>query len=412
MKITFVLPVINLAGGVRVVFEYANRLNKLGHHINIIYPVSFPALRCGRKSRPIKDIFHANIISLLKKNNIDWFDLQVKLIKVPSIDLDYVGFVKYLVPDADIIIATSWETAYFVNAMPCAKGDKFYFIQHYEIWDIWNNIECWKKAKLMNECTKNLPKVMSYIEPSDDHLKKIKKLVDQSYFLPLKKIVISGWLKELITERFGLEVQGLIPNGINFETFHCNGQKSRPSQRSVVIMPYRDIPWKGDSDGLKALKMARETYGDSLEIRLYGRKGSLDSINWAKFYEQPDDEQLRDLYCSSDIFVYPSWVEGFGLPPMEAMACGCAVVTTDVGAVPEYSIPGKTAIVVPPHDPKALYEGIAQLLDNRAKAEVIAAEGNRFIKQYTWDKSVKTLEEILKCNTYVDESACNELRKS
>ena len=66
------------------------------------------------------------------------------------------------------------------------------------------------------------------------------------------------------------------------------------------------------------------------------------------FYERPSDDELAELYSSADIFAFPSHIEGFGLPPLEAMACNTPVVTTDCLGVRDYVDNGKNAIMVPP----------------------------------------------------------------
>ena len=55
--------------------------------------------------------------------------------------------------------------------------------------------------------------------------------------------------------------------------------------------------------------------------------------------------EIRNIYNSCDVFLSPSWAEGSQAPPMEAMACGCAVLATNVGGIPDYAIAGETAAV-------------------------------------------------------------------
>ncbi|MBW9221797.1 glycosyltransferase family 4 protein [Methanothermococcus sp. SCGC AD-155-C09] len=385
MKITFVLPGIGVGGGVRVVFEYANLLIERGHDVYIVYPIIPPIIISRSKVK----LFGRKIIGSLKNlkqgNKVEWFDVKAKLIRVPTLNPKFVSIVKKWIPNSDAIIATSWETAYFVNALPKEKGEKFYFVQHYEIWDIWNNLKCWKKIEKLEKDTGKLPITMSYITPEDQYLKRLKEVVDATYTMPLKKITISSWLKELLEKRFKQEIYGMIINGVNFDIFYCDNEKNWDAEKRIILMPYRGIPWKGDLDGLKALEKIYRKYGNKVEIWLYGPKKPNNLSSWVKFFEGLSDEELRRLYCKAHILVIPSWVEGCQLPPMEGMACKCAVVATNVGGVPDYAIPNETTIVVPPRNSEKLAKGISYLLDNWDEAKRIAERGYNHIKQFTWE---------------------------
>ena len=129
---------------------------------------------------------------------------------------------------------------------------------------------------------------------------------------------------------------------------------------------------------------------------MYGAKRGKDIPEWIKFHERVPDNELRELYSSSDIFALPSWVEGCQLPPMEAMACGCAVVATNVGGVPDYAINGETVLASPQKDPEALAQNIIKLLENEDERKRIAENGYDYIRQFTWDKATDELEKVFK----------------
>ncbi|MBA7515276.1 D-inositol-3-phosphate glycosyltransferase [subsurface metagenome] len=394
MKITFILPGIGIAGGIRVVFEYANRLQDRGHEVNVVYPLLSLRIKPKFNLKSLAGQALGATVNFKKGNKVDWFNLKAKLIRVPTLSPRYVKIVEKLIPDADIVVATAWETAYPISKLNEKKGEKFYFVQHYEIWDVWNNNECWKEAEKIENNSNKLCLAMADISPKNKDLRKIKDLVDKTYKLPLKKITISSWLKELIEKKFGEEVEALIVNGINFDTFYkekdaCNTEKIR------ILMPYRPIRWKGTEDGLKAFGMVKEKYPD-VEFIMYGAKRGKDIPEWIKFYERLSDNELRQLYSSSDIFVYPSWTEGFGLPPMEAMACGCAVVATNVGGVPDYAINGETVLASPPRNPKALAQNIIRLIENEDDRRRIAENGYNYVKPFTWNRTTDQLEEVFK----------------
>ncbi|MEM5874842.1 MAG: glycosyltransferase family 4 protein [Candidatus Aenigmatarchaeota archaeon] len=100
-------------------------------------------------------------------------------------------------------------------------------------------------------------------------------------------------------------------------------------------------------------------------------------------------KEIPKFYAACDIVVGASLTEGFGFMYAEASRCGKAVVATNVGSIPEIIINGKTGILVPPMDSKALAEAIIELLINKKKAKKMGKEGSKYTKKFTWEKSVK-----------------------
>jgi glycosyltransferase involved in cell wall biosynthesis len=104
-------------------------------------------------------------------------------------------------------------------------------------------------------------------------------------------------------------------------------------------------------------------------------------------------ERLRDLYRGAMLFVYPSRYEGFGIPPLEAMACGVPVIATRTGAIEEYA--GQAAIVIAPGDRDALRDALLRLIRNRSLRDELRARGPERASHYRWDASAKTMAELL-----------------
>lgn len=399
MKITFVLPGIFIGGGVRVVFEYANRLQKKGHTVNVVYPLIPLYLKPKLRIKDLGNQVTNTIVNLLGKNKSKW-DLNAKLINIITINQKCTQYIEKSIPDADVIIATSWETAYFVNNLSQSKGEKYYFVQSYEIWDIWQNEICWKKVEQIEKDYKKWTFEMSFITPNDKYLKESKKLVDDTYTMPnLKKITIASWLKDLLEIRFNQKVYEIITNGVNFEEFYCKKifNKWEEKQKEITILASirGGSLLKGDFDLIESLKKVNNKYPE-VKIVLYGSKENMNIPEWIQFVDTPFGDKLRQLYCSAQIFVSASRLEGCQLPPMEAMACGCAVVATNIGGVPDYSINEKTIISVPPRDPEKLADNIIRLIENESERKRIAENGYNYIKQFSWEKATDNLEKCFK----------------
>jgi glycosyltransferase involved in cell wall biosynthesis len=400
MKITFVLQETGTGavGGIRVVYEYANHLIEKGHEVNIVYPVTpfvprpkFSLSGLKDQARWIKGQARWILRNIRNGKKVSWFNVKAKLVMIPTNSPRFSWLSQKFIPDSDVVLATAWETAYLVNKLSKKKGAKYYFIQHYEIWDIWNNEELWKKAEELEPDPNKLCLVMHDVVPENEKLRIKKRMVDDTYKMPLNKIVISSWLKELMEKKFGEKAEGPIVNGVNFDTFYTE-KTAKTGKR--VLMPYRPAKWKGTEDGLKAFTIVRQRHPET-EFAMHGVPTKNDLPAWIQTYGRVSDDELRGLYNSSDIYVIPSWVEGSQLPPMEAMACGCAVAATNVGGITDYAVPEKTVLVSPPRKPESLAVNIIELLEDKEKLKQIAKAGHEFIEQFTWDRATNRLEAIL-----------------
>ena len=104
------------------------------------------------------------------------------------------------------------------------------------------------------------------------------------------------------------------------------------------------------------------------------------------------DDTLAILYRLAAVFVFPSLSEGFGLPPIEAMACGAPVVTSNVSSLPE--VTGGAAVLVDPYDVESIAGGIARVLSNPALREELRVKGIARALEFSWERSVSRTREI------------------
>ncbi len=99
------------------------------------------------------------------------------------------------------------------------------------------------------------------------------------------------------------------------------------------------------------------------------------------------DEELPFIYDGARVFVYLSLFEGFGLPPLEAMACGVPVVTSDTTSLPE--VVGDAGIAVPPLDVERVAEALQRVLNNEETATAMREQGRRRAKSFSWEAAAK-----------------------
>jgi glycosyltransferase involved in cell wall biosynthesis len=106
------------------------------------------------------------------------------------------------------------------------------------------------------------------------------------------------------------------------------------------------------------------------------------------------NDELKRLYRNARMFVYPSFYEGFGLPPIEAMSFGCPVVTSNVTSLPE--VCGDAVLYVDPHSVKSISAGMERVLDDNALRESMIKKGHEQAKKYSWKKSAGHYMDVIR----------------
>src|SRR5574337_435216 len=275
MKITFVLSkwITVPVGAYKVIYDYANRFAERGHAVYLVHPVDLANSHGWLWRYALK--FKKRVGTLIRRK---WFKLhsRVKFLVVPTLEEKYI-------PDADKIIATDWVPANWINGYGRQKGAKKYFIQ------VW---------------LEDMPEV------------------DKAWKLNLTKIVCSRWLRSK-AEEFG-EKAIIVPNAIDTQVFRVITPIEQRNHFSLGML-YHTESFKGFDDGFKAILIAKERHPE-VSLKLFGvfpKPGNMPS--WVSYSKNPSCEELVRLYNSISIFVNSSLIESWGLPPAEAMTCGCAV---------------------------------------------------------------------------------------
>ena len=113
---------------------------------------------------------------------------------------------------------------------------------------------------------------------------------------------------------------------------------------------------------------------------------------YVRFLGYLPEDTLAVMYGLAGVFVFPSLYEGFGLPPLEAMASGTPVVTSNVSSLPE--VAGDAALLVDPYDPQAIADGVHRVLTDETLRHDLRLKGLARARQFSWETSVRRVREI------------------
>jgi glycosyltransferase involved in cell wall biosynthesis len=366
MRITFVLPAVTMDGGVRVVAIYAEGLKKRGHEVSVVAPpIHIPVRRKlksfvlgrGWPSARWEDAYFA--AADRKPHILESFR--------PVMDAD--------VPDGDVVLATSWHTAYWVRPLSPAKGAKAFFIQGYEV-------------------------------PAGER----NPVLDATWRMPMHKITISNSLVRFAQERFGDTVVSHVPNSVDVEQFNA-----APRQKQVVPtigLLYRKTWQKGCGVSLAAVKMLAARL-PRLRLVSFGDDHpgpfSLRLPSYSEFHFRPPQGKLKELYSRCDVWLCGSNWEGFHLPPLEAMACRCPVVSTRVGGPLDIIEEGVNGHLVEIGDSGALSARLLRVL-NLPQEEWQRMSDAAYLTatRYTWDEATDLFEKALQLT--IERNKRGELR--
>jgi len=208
---------------------------------------------------------------------------------------------------------------------------------------------------------------------------------------------ISQWHRQLLRQETGLESR-VISGGVDTSVFHPYPKRSEQTGRKNIFYIMRDpasgYTWKGSSDFLKALTRLKDKVNFELTVSM-PENAHFTSPVPCRLMTSYTDQELAQLYAEADLFVYTSYFEAFGLPPLEAMACGTAVVTTDCGGNRDYTRNGENCLLVPPSDIDLLSVAIYQLLIQDTERKRLAASSHLFAQAWSWQRTADQVEAFL-----------------
>ena len=215
---------------------------------------------------------------------------------------------------------------------------------------------------------------------------------------------VSNFCKNDIAEKFDTSPGRL---SVIYNASSFSGQKTGDERddRRVLIAVGSLQPYKNIAGLLEAFRLFKESGATGYVLKLVGgidrnvfKDNSLvqmiDAADDIEMTGYVSDEDLLALYGTATAFVFPSLFEGFGLPPLEAMACGCPVIASNAASIPE--VCGDAAVYFDPEDANEMAQRMAEVVANPALRSKMSAAGYVNAARFSWDKSAKLMYELAK----------------
>ncbi len=220
---------------------------------------------------------------------------------------------------------------------------------------------------------------------------------------PLKNIdhiiTVSECSRKDIVETLGVpsELVTVIPQGVEHKKFLPRSEEDAHDSESLpsVLCVAGSDPTKNIQTLILAFSLLPEAIRICFQLILVGdvdKQGTLHQLVKQKGIEAQtrysgvvSDQQLIRYYQQASVFVFPSLYEGFGLPVLEAMACGCPVVCSQTSSLPE--VVGDAALMVDPVDAMAMKDAIQRILTDPALQRRLREAGLQRVKQFSWDQT-------------------------
>ena len=201
-------------------------------------------------------------------------------------------------------------------------------------------------------------------------------------------VVISEWVRQRVVERLRLDATRVhaIHLGVDHERFSPDTAVAR---EPFLLYPARPWPHKNHARLFEAFARVREARPD-LTLVLTGVGHDPAALpDGVETRGGVSTDELVALYRRASALVFPSLYEGFGLPPLEGMACGCPVATSNAGSLPE--VVGDAAVLVDPRDPESIAAGVHEAL---TRSDELSQAGLAHAATFTWEATARAHDRV------------------
>ncbi len=218
-------------------------------------------------------------------------------------------------------------------------------------------------------------------------------------------ITPSHHTKELLVEWYGIDESkvDVIHNGVRDLLFDKTQQRSEKGDGNFILFSGRMVPMKNLAGMLRAFSLIKDKVPHRVVITGHDRRRSSDARNASlvghsfaqgrvEFKGHVSAIEMDDLLNHASVLVFPSFYEGFGLPPLEGMAHGCPVVVSNVSSLPE--VCGDAAEYVDPSNVQSIAEGMYRVLTNSSVRRQLIEKGLERSKLFSWRESARQHLEV------------------
>ncbi len=376
MRITYFITGIGLSGGPMTLYNFMNGLVKTGHEVFVVtldeyFRWDFDTYKKHTNKKKtfgekltdfrVKQYYRARyyLNAFLKACS---FKTQIGKDKVLSITDRLISNYAKLGIDSDVLIATMTYT-----------GDAVY------------KLGCGKKLVMHNQHFEEL------VFGNDENARALLRALT---LLPFHHIVNCAWLDKMFQYNYGITGTVITP-GIDTSIFDSEVNPNKYlGAKKIRLITYCDPnrKFKGSDQQLNILEKLC-TKNKNVEISIYGIDPKTTRFPYT-FLGWISQKQLADFYAKSHLLLSFSWYESFPLPPIEAMACGCAVVAGKYGTE-DYLIDNETGIVLNPFNADEAVAKIEELINQPEKMLKLAQNGREMSKKFRWETEVEKLNKFL-----------------
>ena len=285
------------------------------------------------------------------RNDGNWFPKR----NCPIIHVD--DLISFNSANIDLLFATEWSTVAHLSKFNAKR--KLYFVQSDE-------------------------------RRFHDDENKIA-IVHSTYQMNLEYLTEAHWIRKMLKSEFSKNSY-YVPNGLDTSVFYEGNpiKPRKPGRIRVLLEGPICIPFKGMADSYAAVADL------DCEIWIVSSAG-LPPDDWRvdKFFESVPFAEMHRVYSSCDIFLKMSRVEGFFGPPLEAMACGCAVVVGKVTGYDEYIVDEQNALVVEQGDVSAARLAVKKLIEDSNLRSLLVSNGFSTSKDWSWAQSARCMQQVV-----------------